>query len=1476
MSRRVHLGLAPALLLSCLPHAAPGAAVTSAGGALALDLRARVHGAEGTSEIVDVGEESVLRAGDGVQIRVRAERGGYVYVLVHGSSDRVQLAHPYGSAQSGPPPAVSAGAEVVIPGGGLFLPLDARAGQESVYAVWTPEPVDDPAQLVAAVEQSRGDRRAAVATLAARFADAVGQSFAHFEGEGLAGVAPPTSGPGAGAGARAAAPAASAASEELPWRRPQQGAGAAAADGGAQSGVLSASGSKIRSFMGFDYVEQQRPADAPAGPAGSPPESAPAVRAPLPEPPAPAPPQPDARDSGATGPTQAPADQTAAGAEGAVVSADGDGASGGGLLGGVGRLFGVGDEVAAAAGTGPVPGAGTGAAATGATASPEPAARAPEAPDPVPPAAVDASPASVATPPESAATAAPPESAPAAPAGRESGGGFFGALKRLFSDDGVEPPAPASGEAGPEVPASEPSEFTRAFPLPAQPAQSSAAGAPSLEISVAPVGPAGGAQPRLTADAGTGPEREPLAAWSASDPGLAGVISPRDAPVDPPSPDAAPRGAGDDAPPAAAPGAAPVPPADPAAAETAAGGASAGSGPAAERAARRTRTEAPHDTGAGAVPAQAKGPPAGAPVPPEALFAAADPAPGATASGAAPAASDPPVAPAPGAEAAPGASGLSGPRPAETRGDTRAAAADARAPASPVQPETAPARGREQTAGATASAEPEPSAPASPAAGGSGARVSKALFPSWSSAAPAGAEAEEASTPHARADAEPSAVAAPREAEPGGGVLDGLGRRFGIGAGDPPAAGAATALPQAALDTAADSAAGAGSPAPEPDRAGEERSAASAPSEPAATPAAAASPAASARAGDGTAAVSDATTARAAMRARADGPPTQSRVGAAPEPEGSGRGVPPPAAEDAADRGVLATLGTIFGLGAGGAAAPAAGDAAGAGQPADGKAPAALAGSSAEPAAPGAVARAEREADGRAAIEAAEPRVAARAPDPVPEADADAHLDGGLDDGLDVPAAASRAPGPEPPPRESSPPAAAAADATAAEETDIAPSGDAGTGAAAGLTGAGVEPQARAAGVRPAPDPAPDPVIAPAAEADVEPAAEPPTEEKRTLLGALGRLFGAGGDGAAEAPDVTPPSAAAGTGDEAAAPAPEPTARTAVPRQPTRIVAPAPEAPGAGDTPGRVVILRGTEREVTQGPAGVLSAQGERIGALLGEDSGARRTAAAEAPAVPPAATLATPAPEAAADAPAPGARQLALGTEASAPAAPASAPEPRVEAALRRVVAAPAALDVTVAGSAAQAVVLIVSPGGSGSGVVIDGAGHVLTTWHLVRGQSAVNVLLKAPGSGRADVARVLRARLIKWSRVADLALLRLDDPPPDLTPLPLAAAAALEPGAGLHALGHVQGPAWTDTPGTVAKLKPGSSWYSGHRLLHRGDVLRARTGGRPVSAGAAIVDARMQLVGIGAHADRRTGQLIAVSAQTIRDFLGVAAEGG
>ena len=178
--------LAASLLLAVGPF--PGAAHAAIDGAkVRVELMARPGTASGAEQDFMVPNGSVLRTGDGVQLRLASDIEAYVYVIAYGSSNTAIFLYPFSARPDDA--LIRKGQTEFVPRSGVFLPLDDREGREMLFTIVSDVPLTDMADLLPRIEAHEGDADAIIAMLSARYPSVASLSFKHIGATPLVGVA---------------------------------------------------------------------------------------------------------------------------------------------------------------------------------------------------------------------------------------------------------------------------------------------------------------------------------------------------------------------------------------------------------------------------------------------------------------------------------------------------------------------------------------------------------------------------------------------------------------------------------------------------------------------------------------------------------------------------------------------------------------------------------------------------------------------------------------------------------------------------------------------------------------------------------------------------------------------------------------------------------------------------------------------------------------------------------------------------------------------------------------------------------------------------------------------------------------------------------------------------------------------------------------------------------------------------------------
>ncbi len=143
--------------------------------------------------------------------------------------------------------------------------------------------------------------------------------------------------------------------------------------------------------------------------------------------------------------------------------------------------------------------------------------------------------------------------------------------------------------------------------------------------------------------------------------------------------------------------------------------------------------------------------------------------------------------------------------------------------------------------------------------------------------------------------------------------------------------------------------------------------------------------------------------------------------------------------------------------------------------------------------------------------------------------------------------------------------------------------------------------------------------------------------------------------------------------------------------------------------------------------------------------------------------------------------------------------------------------------------------PQGTGSGLVWDGAGHVVTNFHVIRGASRLQVTLADHSEWDAE--------LVGEAPEKDLAVLRIQAPRGALKTLPIGRSNDLLVGQKVFAIGNPFGFDQTLTTGVISAL--GREIESQDRLPIR-DVIQTDAAINPGNSGGPLLDSAGRLIGV------------------------------
>src|SRR3954454_21136518 len=146
-----------------------------------------------------------------------------------------------------------------------------------------------------------------------------------------------------------------------------------------------------------------------------------------------------------------------------------------------------------------------------------------------------------------------------------------------------------------------------------------------------------------------------------------------------------------------------------------------------------------------------------------------------------------------------------------------------------------------------------------------------------------------------------------------------------------------------------------------------------------------------------------------------------------------------------------------------------------------------------------------------------------------------------------------------------------------------------------------------------------------------------------------------------------------------------------------------------------------------------------------------------------------------------------------------------------------------------------------TGTGFVIDHAGHILTNAHVVNGASKIEVTL-----GRKDTSTPIPATVVGKDPSTDVAVLKVDAPANELHPLPLGDSSQASVGDPVVAIGNPFGLDRTVTAGIVSALQRQIQAPNNFQI---DNVIQTDASINPGNSGGPLLDANGRVIGVHSH---------------------------
>jgi len=177
-----------------------------------------------------------------------------------------------------------------------------------------------------------------------------------------------------------------------------------------------------------------------------------------------------------------------------------------------------------------------------------------------------------------------------------------------------------------------------------------------------------------------------------------------------------------------------------------------------------------------------------------------------------------------------------------------------------------------------------------------------------------------------------------------------------------------------------------------------------------------------------------------------------------------------------------------------------------------------------------------------------------------------------------------------------------------------------------------------------------------------------------------------------------------------------------------------------------------------------------------------------------------------------------------------------------------------------------IVREAGTGTGIVLDKDGNIVTNYHVIRGANEVSVTFTD--------GTVLAGTVGRTDEVNDLAVVQVSAPADLLLPATFADSSNVRPGDSVFAIGNPFGFEFTVTSGIVSGIdRESPSEGAGGRPLQ--GMIQTDAAVNPGNSGGPLFNTDGEVIGINTAIENPSGESVfvgvgfAIASNTVREFI-------
>ncbi len=177
------------------------------------------------------------------------------------------------------------------------------------------------------------------------------------------------------------------------------------------------------------------------------------------------------------------------------------------------------------------------------------------------------------------------------------------------------------------------------------------------------------------------------------------------------------------------------------------------------------------------------------------------------------------------------------------------------------------------------------------------------------------------------------------------------------------------------------------------------------------------------------------------------------------------------------------------------------------------------------------------------------------------------------------------------------------------------------------------------------------------------------------------------------------------------------------------------------------------------------------------------------------------------------------------------------------------------------EAVVMVTSPGGQGSGFIINEQGYLITNFHVIRGETKLKITVFCKNKNGYEQKVYKKVRIVAFNPLWDLALLKIEEADAPFKYVCLGDTGKVEAGQEVFAIGNPLGLTRTVSQGIVST--PNRNYESQLYIQTTADI-------NPGNSGGPLFNMKGEVIGVTSSGYiYLSGLNFAITSDTVKNFI-------